>query len=465
MKRYFVLVASVCALLLALAAGPAFAGTPQPPNPVQPTGGNQGQSNTAILSNIPVLSGNSVAVINTGDQNSSANTNLSQVNQGQPVGKEGGSYGDGQPTQQPTTDLAPNGPSGGDGSDSSQSNTAVLSNIPVASGNSVAVINGGQKGCGCDGNDGGGQTSSADTNLSQVNQSSGNGGSNDGGQSNTAVLSNIPVASGNSVAVVNTGDQTSSADTNLSQANQSSGHDQPGWDGKSCRCQGGKKDGKSDGGGQSNTAVLSNIPVASGNSVAVINTGDQTSSANTNLSQVNQSSGNGGSDGDGQSNTAVLSNIPIASGNSVAVINTGNQSSSANTNLSQVNQSSGQDQSGWDGNKGRKSDDGGQSNTAVLSNIPVASGNSVALVNTGDQTSSGNTNLSQVNQRSGQDKRGSKWGEPKPAPSPSRSRAPSPSRSRAPSPSRSRARSPSRSRATSRSHRARRSRASLSPAT
>ena len=112
MKRYFVLAASVCALMLALAAGPAFAGTPQPPNPIQPTGGDQGQSNTAILSNIPVASGNSVAVINTGDQNSSANTNLSQVNQGQPVGKEGGSYGDGQPTKQSTAGSVPSGPSG-----------------------------------------------------------------------------------------------------------------------------------------------------------------------------------------------------------------------------------------------------------------------------------------------------------------------------------------------------------------
>ncbi len=384
MKRYFVLAASVCALVLALAAGPAFAGTPQPPNPVQPTGGDQGQSNTAILSNIPILSGNSVAVIDTGDQNSSANTNLSQVNNGQPVGKEGGSYGDGQPTQQPTTDSAPDGR---DGTDSSQSNTAVLSNIPVASGNSVAGINGGGNGCGCDGKDGGGQTSSADTNLSQVNQSSGNGGSNDGGQSNTAVLSNIPIASGNSVAVVNTGDQTSSADTNLSQVNQSSGQDQPRWDGKSCRCQGGKEDGKSDGGGQSNTAVLSNIPVASGNSVALVNTGDQTSSANTNLSQVNQSSG--------------------------------------------------QDKRGWDGKKGRKSDDGGQSNTAVVSNIPVASGNSVALVNTGDQTSSANTNLTQVNQTSN-DKRHSDWDshgskskpcpkpEPKPCPKPEPKPCPKP---------------------------------------
>ena len=392
MKRYFVLAASVCALLLALAAGPAFAGTPQPPNPVQPvgpSGGDQGQSNTAILSNVPVLSGNSVAVINTGDQSSSANTNVTQVNQGQPVGKEGGSYGDGQPTQQPTTDSAPNGPSGGDGSDSSQSNTAVLSNIPVASGNSVAVINGGQNGCGCDAKDGGDQTSSADTNLSQTNQSSGNGGSDGDSQPNTAVLSNIPIASGNSVAVVNTGDQTSSADTNLSQTNQSSGNGQPGWDGKDCRCQGGKKDGKSDDGGQSNTAVLSNIPVASGNSVALVNTGDQNSSANTNLSQVNQSSG--------------------------------------------------QDKRGGDWKKGRKSDDGGQSNTAVLSNIPVASGNSVALVNTGDQNSSANTNLTQVNQQSsGQDKRGSKWEpkgskpkpcvkpEPKPCPKPEPKPCPKP---------------------------------------
>ncbi len=362
MKRYFVLAASVCALFMALAAGPAFAGSMQPGPialPVQ-TGGDNGQSNTAILSNVPVLSGNSVAVVNTGDQSSSANTDLSQVN----------------------TDDTTGGNGGNTPADSNQSNTAVLSNDPVASGNSVAVVNGG-RGCGCQGTDGGGQTSSADATLSQVNSSQGspesNGkwetGSQD--QSNTAILSNDPVASGNSVALVNVGGQSSSANANLSQVNQSTGGKSGSWkpesDGNRCGCNG-KEDhrrSKSDDSGQSNTAILSNDPVASGNSVALVNVGGQSSSANANLAQVNQSTGgksgswkpesdgnrcgcNGKedhrrskSDDSGQSNTAILSNDPVASGNSVALVNVGGQSSSANANLSQVNQSTGGKQGSW----------------------------------------------------------------------------------------------------------------------
>ncbi len=254
MKRYFVLAASVCALMLALAAGPAFAGTPL--GGLGQPGHDNGQSNTALLSNDPVLSGNSVAVVNTGSQESSANADATQVNEG--------------------------GSSGGD-----QSNTAVLSNDPVASGNSVAVVNGG--GCSCDS---GSQSSSADADLTQVNSAptdshpsdgyaKGGQRSEDVDQSNTAVLSNDPVASGNSVALINTGDQSSSADATLTQVNTGGGSSS---DGKWSKDEQGSRSGD-----QSNTAILANDPVASGNSVAVINTGDQSSSSSsdTHLKQVN----------------------------------------------------------------------------------------------------------------------------------------------------------------------------------
>ncbi len=366
MKRTFVLMASLCALFMALAAAPAFAGGAQPIGGLlQPSGGDQnGQSNTTILSNDPVLSGNSVALVNEGNQQSSANTDATQVNSGSNVGQEGGSYGDGQPaaTVQPTN-PSPMGPSGGGSKDDGgQSNTAILSNDPVASGNSVAVVNGGRS-CGCDGSEGGNQTSSADATLTQVNSSQGGsqpdnkwdkGSKGDDGQSNTAVLSNDPVLSGNSVAVVNTGDQSSSADTTLKQVNKSSSEGQSGPSGKSCGCEGGKdgnngKNGGKDGGDQSNTAILSNDPVLSGNSVALVNTGDQHSSADTTLTQINKQGGDskpsgkwdkGSKGNDGQSNTAVLSNDPVLSGNSVALVNTGDQSSSADAKLTQVNHSS-----------------------------------------------------------------------------------------------------------------------------
>ena len=348
--------ASLCALFMALAAAPAFAGGAQPLGGLlQPSGGDQnGQSNTAILSNDPVLSGNSVAVVNTGNQQSSADTDATQVNKSGNVGQEGGSYGDGRPANVQPTNPAPMDSPGGGNDDGGQSNTAILSNDPVASGNSVAVLNGGRS-CGCDSHEGGNQTSSADATLTQVNSSQG-GSKGDDGQSNTAVLSNDPVLSGNSVALANKGDQSSSADTTLKQVNESSseGHSSP--SAKSCGCEGGTggKDAK-DGGGQSNTAILSNDPVLSGNSVALVNNGDQHSSADTTLTQINKKQGGDskpygksdkgskdkGSKGDGgQSNTAILSNDPVLSGNSVALVNKGDQSSSADANLKQVNQSS-----------------------------------------------------------------------------------------------------------------------------
>ncbi len=298
MKRSFIVAASFCALVLALAAGPAFAKPPSPPGTMIPEAG--GQSNTAILSNVPVLSGNSVAGYNGGDQTSSADPTLTQTN--------GGS--DGSPPPQPptgTTDqaqptLVPQGPTGPDGNGGSggESNTAVLSNDPVASGNSVALINGG--GCNCDG-----------------------------------------------------GNQTSSADPTLTQTNAGSSDSQDNYESKSsdgCRCSGDKQGDDKSNRGDKNVAILSNDPVASGNSVALINTGDQSSSADPTLTQTNS----GGKSKGGDKNIAILSNDPVASGNSVALINTGNQSSSADPTLTQTNSGDTSKSGGYDQKPGPKSE-------------------------------------------------------------------------------------------------------------
>src|SRR5436853_284283 len=83
MKRYLVVLAAACALLLAVAAAPAFAGG------VLPTvGGTQEQSvanstdesNEAGAVNVPIASGNNVAVLSSGDQSNSAGVEQNQAN-------------------------------------------------------------------------------------------------------------------------------------------------------------------------------------------------------------------------------------------------------------------------------------------------------------------------------------------------------------------------------------------------
>ena len=303
MKRYLLVAASTCALVLALAAGPAFAGSPNPPGAPLPGGGSQ---NTALLTNDPVLSGNSVAGINTGDQTSSASPTATQTN---------GSS---------ATDAAPAlGKPGGD--DQSQ-----------------------------------------------------------GGDQNVAILDNDPVASGNSVAVINTGSQSSSADPTLTQTNGGSGGSQDGLDKPNggpdgCSC-GGDDRAKE---GDRNVAILDNDPVASGNSVAVVNGGGgcgcqggstddgQTSSADPTLTQTN---GDDGGSSKGDRNVAILDNDPVASGNSVAVINTGSQSSSADPTLTQTNGGGTPVEygrpKGYDTSKPDDKSNRGDRNVAILDNDP-----------------------------------------------------------------------------------------------
>jgi|SRR5690242_9097558 len=80
MKRTLVVLASACAVLLTFGAGSAFAGGLLPGAGQSVTNGTS-QSNKAVSVNVPILSGNNVALINGGSQTASAGTTQHQVNQ------------------------------------------------------------------------------------------------------------------------------------------------------------------------------------------------------------------------------------------------------------------------------------------------------------------------------------------------------------------------------------------------
>jgi hypothetical protein len=190
--------------------------------------------------------------------------------------------------------------------------------------------------------------------------------SNTTDQSNQATAVNVPIASGNNVALVNGGDQTASAGTTQEQSNRNptkQDADQSGSAGKY-----GQKQRVSNETSQSNEATAVNVPVASGNNVALLNVGksdgcgcskgaggDQTASAGTTQKQENanytkqeadQSSAAGKwftrskqvvSNETYQSNEATAVNVPIASGNNLALVNGGDQTASAGTTQKQEN--------------------------------------------------------------------------------------------------------------------------------
>ena len=71
MKHYLLVLAAACVLLLALAASPAFAGGALPvdgSSQDQSVTNSTDQSNQAVAVNVPVASGNNVAVLSSGDQ-------------------------------------------------------------------------------------------------------------------------------------------------------------------------------------------------------------------------------------------------------------------------------------------------------------------------------------------------------------------------------------------------------------
>jgi hypothetical protein len=340
MKRYFVALAAACALLLTLAAGPALAGglLPSPPGADQSVSNKTDQSNEATAVNVPILSGNNVALANGGDQKASAGTTQEQSNQN-------ATSQDVQQTSDPATTYGARG------------------------------------GCGC--SEPSGQAGSQEQSVR-----------NETDQSNEATAVNVPIASGNNVALINEGDQKASAGTTQEQSNrnatsQEADQSGSGQSGKEAHGSYGKPSGK-DGSGapeqsvrnetdQSNEATAVNVPIASGNNVALINGetkdgcrcskhegGNQTASAGTTQKQENHnytkqeadqsSKGSAGdrwgktseSRGDQgseqsvrnkteQENEAWALNVPIASGNNVALINGGNQTASAGTTQKQEN--------------------------------------------------------------------------------------------------------------------------------
>ena len=140
MKRYFVAPAALFVLLLVLSATPAFAGGGLPGllgagGQDQSVRNSTDQSNEAGALNVPILSGNNVALINTGDQQASAGTKQEQTNVN--VTKQSADQSGGGSTEAWKGD-----PQGG--SDQSvrnstgQENEAGAVNVPIASGNNVA---------------------------------------------------------------------------------------------------------------------------------------------------------------------------------------------------------------------------------------------------------------------------------------------------------------------------------------
>jgi hypothetical protein len=227
MKRCLFVLTALSALLLAVAASPALAGGLLPGIPggsqTQSVSNSTSQSNEAGALNVPILSGNNVALINTGGQDASAGTTQGQANVNG-TSQSADQQGGGDPAQVQST-------------------------------------------------------------------------SNSTGQSNQADAVNVPIASGNNLALVNLGGQNASAGTtqgqaNLNQTKQDAGQRSGSW--SDCRPEsqwGGRGDYEaqlvSNRTDQSNQADAVNVPIASGNNLALINLGGQSSSAGVSQGQLN----------------------------------------------------------------------------------------------------------------------------------------------------------------------------------
>jgi hypothetical protein len=422
MKRCLLVLAALGALLLALAASPAFAGGILPSsNAGQTVTNTTSQENEAGAANVPVASGNNVALVNGGNQTASAGTTQQQGN------VNGTQQTASQAPAPHTTTPAPCGCDSTGGQQvanrTSQENQAVAVNAPIASGNNVALYNGGS------------QSSSAGTTQQQGNANatgqsatqSGSGGQsqtakNRTSQENEAGAINAPIASGNNVALVNTGDQRSSVGTTQKQGNANA----TGQSATQSGSGGGQSQTVKNRTKQENEAGAINVPIASGNNVALYNGGSQSSSAGTtqkqgNLNATDQSARQSGTGGYGQDqsvknrtsqeNEAGALNAPILSGNNVALVNEGNQRSDVGTtqeqgNLNATRQSGTQTGSthgpaiwcGCDSGQTQSvSNRTSQENEAGALNAPILSGNNLAGYNGGGQRSSAGTTQKQWN--------------------------------------------------------------------
>ena len=445
MKRYFIVLAAACALLLALAASPAFAGGGLlgGNSQEQSTTNSTDQSNQAGAINVPILSGNNVAVLSEGDQSNSAGTSQNQIN-ANGTSQEADQSQNADPSQNQTTSNS-----------TDQDNSAGAINVPIASGNNVAVLSEGD------------QSNSAGTSQNQANvngtsqqadQSQGgsdrsNGcdeGSQQGGsqdqstsnqteQDNSAGAINVPIASGNNVAILSEGDQSNSAGVEQNQLNAnatkqdadqsgSSKHDSRDWKGDNKQSDGsGQDESVRNSTDQENSVGAINVPIASGNNVAILSDGRQSNSAgveqnqaNLNVTKQEASQREGGKDSNqdpslrnstDQENEAGAVNVPILSGNNVAVLSEGRQSNSAGVEQNQANLNWTDQKASQDGASSWKKDDrnrsGGQDeslrnrtdqeNEAWAVNVPILSGNNVAVLSEGRQSNSAGVEQNQAN--------------------------------------------------------------------
>ena len=119
-------------------------------------------------------------------------------------------------------------------------------------------------------------------------------------QENEAWALNVPIASGNNVALINTGDQHASAGTKQEQTNvnvtkqsadQSSGGGAETWSSDCRRYRSYERDVQTqsvrNSTRQENEAWAFNVPILSGNNLALVNTGDQSAFAGTTQRQFN----------------------------------------------------------------------------------------------------------------------------------------------------------------------------------
>jgi len=220
MKRFFGVLVSTCALPAALSAAPALAGGPIL------GGGSQdqiitnstGQENEAGALNVPILSGNNVSVLSGGSQSSSTGVSQSQENENT-TGQQASQTGSSDPSQQQSVSNS-----------TQQENEASAVNVPIASGNNVSILSSGS------------QSSSTGVSQQQENENttkqwvSQRGSeskcpprpcdgqeqrvSNRTKQENEAYALNVPIASGNNVAVLSKVCQASSTGVWQKQENE-----------------------------------------------------------------------------------------------------------------------------------------------------------------------------------------------------------------------------------------------------
>jgi hypothetical protein len=376
-QRYLPALVAACALLSAFAAGPALAGGGLPiPIPIgQSVSNTTDQSNEATAINVPILSGNNVAILGNGDQSNSAGTDQDQtnVNATDQQAAQGGQSGSGDPDN--STD---------------QSNRAEAINVPIVSGNNVSVLSDGKQS-----NSAGVEQTQTNVNVTdqQASQSGSSskpdgwyGEKNDGSvqkvenstdQSNRAEAINVPIVSGNNVSVLSNGKQSNSAgveqtQTNVNVTKQSASQSGGSYSTEKKRCkeqqesrfESSSKQSVRNRTRQVNEAKAFNLPILSGNNVSVLSNGRQWNSAGVEQTQTNvnvkkqSASQSGGSystetkrckesrfesstesvrNRTSQENEAKAFNLPILSGNNVSVLSNGRQSNSAGVEQTQTN--------------------------------------------------------------------------------------------------------------------------------